>query len=334
MNKYLLLVTDSHLGINQSSDVWHEIVLNLFKDIRDTCIKRGIRTIVHLGDFFHYRKSTNTKTLEIAYQIESILSEVQHTYIIIGNHDTYFKDQIIPTSLQIFQDSKTITVIDKVTQLENLVLVPWNQHVRGMDARGKYCFGHFEFNGFYMNNNRVCDKGMDPMDIEIAGFEHIYSGHFHGAHTQGNITYLGAPYSQTFNDVDGSKGYYIFDNGKLEFIEFTGAPKFIKIHSEMAVEPEVIEGNVVKLVFTKDYGTVQNEKLVNRIKSFKPFSVSVDFSKISNEDIEGREEEEDSISLLSNLDILKEYAMKKKTPENINKKTLMEMIEKLSEEIE
>ena len=201
-----------------------------------------------------------------------------------------------------------------------------------MDARGKYCFGHFEFNGFYMNNNRICDKGEDPSGVQAAGFEHIYSGNFHGAHTQGNITYLGAPYAQTFNDTGGNRGYYIFDNGKLEFIEFTGAPKYVKINSDQVVEPEVIKNNVVRLVFTKDYGTIKNEKLVDHIKSFEPFSMSVDFSGISGEEVEDREE--DTISLLSNLDILREYAVKRERPENIKEKTLMEMIEKLAGELE
>ncbi len=69
-----LLVTDTHLGLYGDSDEWHAVVRELFKDIVDTCHREDIRTIIHLGDFFHNRKSINTKTQAIAHGIAAMES--------------------------------------------------------------------------------------------------------------------------------------------------------------------------------------------------------------------------------------------------------------------
>jgi len=326
MNKYLLLA-DTHLGIRASSDAWHDIVINLFKEIRDVCIREEIGTILHLGDFFHERKATNTKTLDVAQQIEKILFGL-NMYIIVGNHDIFYKSLLNPTSLQIFKDSPAIKVIDTTTIIgDNCTLVPWG--LMPDSSGGGYCFGHFPIKTFYMNNSRICNKGFSPQVFK--GFEHTYSGHFHTPSNDGNITYLGSPYAQTFHDINSKRGYYIFDNGHLEFIEYTSAPKFVKIKSEDGFLPDDIKGNIVKLIFTKDHGTTINEKIVNIVNSFNPFSLSVDFSESSGEEVKGDSE---GISLLSNLDILKEYSKKYKHPENIKKKILEEIIENMVKEIE
>ena len=77
MDSRLLLVTDTHLGLYKSSDIWHNVVINLFKEIVDKAVKSNIDTIIHLGDFFHERKVTNTKTLSVAREIEDILKPVK-----------------------------------------------------------------------------------------------------------------------------------------------------------------------------------------------------------------------------------------------------------------
>ena len=38
----ILLVSDTHLGYNKSSDMYHDIVLQLFKNIYKTCLERNI----------------------------------------------------------------------------------------------------------------------------------------------------------------------------------------------------------------------------------------------------------------------------------------------------
>jgi hypothetical protein len=47
-------------------------------------------------------------------------------YLILGNHDTYLKNNLEPNSLKMFSKYKYIHTIDKVKQLnEYIALIPW-----------------------------------------------------------------------------------------------------------------------------------------------------------------------------------------------------------------
>ena len=329
--KYLL-VADTHIGINKSSEKYHEVVQNLFVEILAVCEERNIGTVIHLGDFFHERKATNTKTLNIAHRIAEIFEQSNVLmYIIVGNHDIYFKDSLHPSTLETFNQYNQIKIIDRITEFDNLILCPWGSIPTGYKrlqevADGGWCFGHFEINGFKMNGNYICTGGEDANTFK--DFRHVYSGHFHTPSSHDNITYLGSAFPQTFHDLGNTHGYYIFDNGELEFIEYTGAPKFVEIRTGGDISN--IKGNIVKLIFTEDYGTVKNQQIIDEVYSHEPFRVKPDFSMVK---IEGTEDtQEATIGLLDHGEILREYVEKSEFPEHLKKKTILSMIEKLKEQ--
>ena len=37
-----LLLSDLHVGLHNDSDIWHKVVIDLAKEIRDCCIKNDI----------------------------------------------------------------------------------------------------------------------------------------------------------------------------------------------------------------------------------------------------------------------------------------------------
>ena len=118
--------------------------------------------------------------------------------------------------------------------------------------------------------------------------------------------------------------------GELEFIEYTGAPKFVEFRTGDDIATSSIKGNIVKLIFTEDYGTVKNQQVIDNVWSHAPFKVKPDFSKVK---IEGTEEtQEASVGLLDHGEILKEYVEKSEFAPNLKKKTILSMIEKLKDE--
>lgn len=322
----LLLVTDTHLGINHSSELYHDVVYKLFKEIKEFCQRENIGTVVHLGDFFHERRSLNTKTQSVAHKIASLFNDKLCMYIVLGNHDIYYKTKLDPTSLDIFKNYPHIEIIKTIKHLtKDITLVPWSLLP---NRRRGYVFGHFEFTGFKMNTNYICEIGLDP--TKWSDFEHIYSGHFHWPSTRKNITYLGSSYPQTFHDVDSPRGYHIWEDGKLDFIEYTAAPKFIKMKTD-DIDHNKIRNNIVKLVFTEDYGSVKNQKIIDEASSFGPARLNPDFSQVK---IEGTDEQIETMdaSLLDHQAIIREYVNKSELPNFVRKKTLLTMIETLQED--
>jgi DNA repair exonuclease SbcCD nuclease subunit len=190
-----LLVSDTHLGLYGSNDNWHEIVLKLFQTIADFCVKNNVKKIIHLGDFFDNRKSLNVKTIWYAMQIAEILNDFE-TYLLVGNHDTFFKNQIYPHSLKIFNEYDNINVIDSVWQLDgDIGLIPWGCGFQHMET--PYLMGHFEINDFRMNSGYVMRQAkLNRSDFD--GFKQVISGHYHTPMVEDDINYVGAPYHQTF----------------------------------------------------------------------------------------------------------------------------------------
>jgi DNA repair exonuclease SbcCD nuclease subunit len=321
-----LVITDTHLGLNGDSDVWLEIVYNFFQDIKKFCEENEIKRIFHLGDFFHNRKSTNTKTLDYGHKIAALLDKF-NVYMIVGNHDCYFKNSIHPTSLSMFKKYHNIEIIDEPRLLDGILLIPWGSGLPETEC--KYCFGHFAINGFHMNDSYICRDGVEKRTFD--NFDVVLSGHFHTPSKQGNIVYLGSPYAQTFHDAGSSRGFYTFENedGTLTYYEYKNAPKFVKMKTDN-IDDSLIEGNVVKLIFTEDYGTNKNQRIVDGVLKNNPLSFSIDFTNVSDEGIEP----EDEVAMENREELVKAYLAKANLPSNIDKKILQSMFFKMMKEVD
>ena len=324
--KYLL-VADPHLGLYNDSDLWLRVTLNLYQSIIDTCKRRNINKIIVLGDFFDERKYISIKTLNVALKIGKILNEVQ-TYLILGNHDTFYKDRLLPSSLELFEKYENIEVIHKKYVLDDILLLPWNVDPPVDQDKYSAVLGHFAINSFATNDTFIYNVagGTEPSDFQKA--KKVYSGHFHNPMKKGNIMYLGSPFQQRFGDSDVPRGYYILENSEVELIEFTDAPKFYKIFTKDKLDKKKIEGNFIKLVYSKDHGKIQNNKILENVQLLKPLVLYTDFSKMGNTSIKDSVQEDD-VKLKDNSEIMNEYISKSILPDHINEKTLKAIINNL-----
>ena len=323
---------DTHVGFQKSSDLYHNVTYTFFDDVVKFCLQHDIKQVVHLGDFFHDRKELNTKSQNVAHRIADLFEKNKIImFLITGNHDVYYKDSLVPSTLELFRKYEYITVIDNVTNYgKDIVFSPWGIIPQPSQTKAKYCFGHFEIIGFKMNNSYACEKGQSIDDFKH--FKHVWSGHFHIPSNNGNITCLGSPYPMTFHDVNSVRGFYVWDDGKTEFHAFDKAPKFIIMETDK-IDRTLIKGNIIKLVFNEDYGNLQNQKLIDEVQSFNPIRFQTDFSHIKIEGTEDkRDESEEKIGLLNHKEIINEYVKKSSFPEHIKPSVLLSMIEKLKEE--
>lgn len=327
-----LLIADPHLGLYNDVDLWHRVTLDMYSCAIDTCKRRNINKIIVLGDFFNERKHLNIKTLSVALKIGKLLNEFQ-TFLILGNHDTFYKDRLLPSSLQLFDKYENIEIIDKPYELDDLLLLPWNATPPVKQDKYDAILGHFAINSFATNDSFIynVEGGTEPSDFKKAKI--VLSGHFHNPMKKGNIVYLGSPFQQRFGDSDAPRGYYILNNGELELIEFTNSPKFYKIYTKDKLDKKKITGNFIKLVYSKDHGKIQNNRILESVQLLKPLVLYTDFSKIGCTTTKDSIQEED-IKLKNKNEIMDEYIAKSNLPEHINEKTLKAIINKLMTENE
>lgn len=305
----MILIADLHLGLSEDNELWHNASLNLAKEVADVCIKRDINHISILGDVFDKRQTMNQKTHDLAWKIMAEVWKDFRIVLIRGNHDTYYKNQAKPNWLTMFKKCDNITIVDTEPYISgDCCYVPWNYDISALDW-SEYLFGHFEINNFKMNNAYEC-RSSNISANDFRRFKKVYAGHFHFPQTYSNITYLGSPFHNDFGDVGSKRGYYIWNNGELEFLEFTNAPRFVKIKTDGPILPEDVRGNVVKLIFDRDYGTNRNNQLVEQAELYEPASLTIDTSNF-NITAEQEVPESDDIIIKNNHDLLKEYMDKK-----------------------
>lgn len=322
-----MITNDLHLGISHNDQIWLDQSVKLIQDIIDECHRRDIFTLTILGDLFHDRKNLNVKTIYTAMKIADMLKMNNiKVILLLGNHDVFYKTENTVHSLQMFNEYDNMSVIEKPTVIENIGFVPWNCDI---NLECKYLFGHFEINQFPVTNSRIFEKSNLNIS-DFANYDKVISGHFHIPSTRNNITYLGAPYHMTFNDVGTLRGFYCWDEGNLEFIEFDGV-KFVYVSTEEIPDKKKIEGNVVKLIFEKDYGTVENNKLMEKIQSYNPLRFATDFSKITNEVKSVESEQIKSVQIKSNKEILFDFIDANEHPPYIDNKKIKKIIDTLLE---
>jgi hypothetical protein len=163
-------------------------------------------------------------------------------------------------------------------------------------------------------------------------FKKVYSGHFHTPSVNKNVEYIGSAFPMTFNDMNSKRGYYIFENGKMSFIEFTSAPKFIRLNSNDEITEEKIKGNIVEYVFLEDFGAIKTEKIIENIYSFNPLKLKTDY-KIADNDDDLILEDDEEFKMSDNREVIRQFIDEKTLPKHINKPTLKKIIETLEKDL-
>ena len=331
-----IIVTDIHLGRENNNEKNLEVSLVLFKTIADFCVKNNIDNIDILGDFFDDRKEINVLTMHYAEQIAKILNKF-NTKIILGNHDAFYKDRPIPNSLSIFKEKyENIKIIDNYVHVENnIAYVPYfhqDYFIEKIDDYRieyhdiKYVFGHFDINGFQFNS-KVISRNNKLNANDFKGFELVLSGHYHVSSNNGIIYYLGSPYQMNFGEVESDHGFWVFDDGKLEFQEFNEYPKYKIIYfGQRSIPLEDIIGNKVKLVFTEEVEQKYITDFIERVNLLKPYKLYTDFTQIKliNDDVI----QEIDLSKIDNTEeLFEKYLEIVNVPEHLNKKMLIKIFE-------
>jgi hypothetical protein len=193
--------------------------------------ENNITTLIHLGDVVDRRKFINFNTAHnFQNKFWKRLWDMKiDTHIILGNHDTYYKNTNSINSMQ-----QLITTFDgvnepfiyekpKTVEFDGLpiLFIPWicpeneEESLKTIsESQSQICMGHLEVKGFEMHKGHFQEHGLE-MDL-FKRFEKVYSGHYHRKSDNGTIFYLGTQYEITWSDYQCPKGFHIFDTDTRE----------------------------------------------------------------------------------------------------------------------
>ncbi len=219
----LALITDQHFGARGDSLLFYDFFDKFYSEVFFPYLKEHkIEGVIMLGDTFDKRKHTNHLTIAKAKEFYFDKLQLYDTHVIVGNHDSFYKNTITVNSpdlvlgeysnLRIYSKPSTISFIDGTT----IDIMPWicsENYDMAMNlmknTKSTVLMGHLEIKGFEMYKGSVNEHGLEAE--VFSGYDKVFSGHFHTKSTKGNITYLGAPYEMTWSDYNDARGFHIFD---------------------------------------------------------------------------------------------------------------------------
>ena len=177
-------------------------------------------------------------------------------------------------------------------------------------AEADVCMGHFDLNGFSMNDAMKQTHGHDKSIV--SRFERTYSGHFHHKNDDGQVFYLGNQYEITWSDYKNQKGFHVFDTETRD-VEFVPNPNtmFIKLHYDDVLtnydKIDITEYNqkYVKLVVVNKKDNEMFDRLLERLYndiSVHELKILEDYSDLSATNVSDdvAEGSEDTMKLVSN----------------------------------
>ena len=109
-----LLFTDIHFGLKGNSVSRLNIAVKAIKCMLDCIKKNDIKNVIFGGDLLHERVSINVNTMNVVLKCVEALARHCKVFLIIGNHDTHYKNSVDINSLNMFKSTKNVTIIHKV----------------------------------------------------------------------------------------------------------------------------------------------------------------------------------------------------------------------------
>ena len=228
----IALITDTHFGARNDNPAYANYFFKFYNNVFFPYLKEhNIKTCIHLGDIVDRRKFINFKTShDFRHKfMRRLWEEKIDTHIIVGNHDTYYKntnevnavDELLTTYDGI--NEPFIYSEPKVVEIGGMrmLFLPWvnssnEEKTRTMleQESADIVLGHLEIKGFEMHNNMKSVTGLDKKLFRR--FEKVLSGHFHKKSDDGHIYYLGSQYEFMWNDYRCTKGFHVFDTETRE----------------------------------------------------------------------------------------------------------------------
>lgn len=320
----IALVTDTHAGVRNDNQnfadnhekFWSKI---FFPELKE----RGIKQIIHLGDFVDRRKYINFLTAqrlrtEVFEPIDQMGLNVE---LILGNHDVMYKNtNDVNAANELLMQRKNWKFFDTPINREfdgrKVLYLPWiteGGEGEALDAVSATdavtCFGHLEINGFTMSPGAKCHDGLKKSTFDK--FELVCSGHFHHRSTAKHIKYLGSPYEMTWADYGNQKGFHIWDTetNELEFIKnpYKIFGKIVldsqSIHLIHNIDPSRIDGKLLNIEVRDFLEPDVVDQAMEHFWNMNPAGIE----KSDTSEFEEVDEEHEIDSMADTLTIFNEY---------------------------
>lgn len=338
--------TDTHLGVRNGHGIFEEHIMRFHDTMLEYIKTNSIKTIIHLGDFFDNRLSINVKSWHTFKNrfLDKLKDIDVNMYILLGNHDVFFKNNNVVNSLGCIVDPQysNIHIISEPTNLQlgstSFLLVPWmhNSHFDEYldvikNSTADILCAHLELKGFVIHPGVVSIEGMEPGTFEH--FDSVFSGHYHIKSSKGNVHYLGTPYDLVWSDVFDKKFFHIFNSetSQLTPVEYCSKLFVREVYADVTsdidhlierLKETNLSGKYVKLIVREKTNPLLFESVINIISNKQPQELSI----VDETILLGRDWQSTDASVEDVVTILNNAVDTLSNSENVDKERLKLML--------
>jgi DNA repair exonuclease SbcCD nuclease subunit len=240
--KKVACFTDIHFGLKSNSATHNQDCEDFVDWFIEEAKKEQCDTCIFLGDWHHNRNTINLTTLDSSLRcLEKLGAAFDQFFWFPGNHDLFYKDKRDVHSSAFGRHIPGVTVVDRVTTLDDVTLVPWlvgDEWKTMKDLKSRYVFGHFELPSFYMNAMVQMPDHGELQRSDLTSPEYVFSGHFHKRQHKGNVVYIGNAFPHNFADTwDDDRGMMFMEWGGVpQYRNWPDAPKFRSLKLSRLIE--------------------------------------------------------------------------------------------------
>lgn len=191
-NKKILIFTDQHFGHSKDNPFKLKQTEKCMDWIISTGKKNNVDYVIFMGDLWEQRFALSVKTMNIAIKcVEELAVSFEKVFLIVGNHDTYYKNTNEINSidfLKMISRNENIEIINidpyyMTVNGKTLGLFPWGSKIKEIYLdpnfeKCDYAFGHFALNGIEMTGGLSVGEKYEFEDIFHLS-DIVFSGHYH-----------------------------------------------------------------------------------------------------------------------------------------------------------
>lgn len=291
----MIIFSDLHLREDSADTVFNEVL----PGIEAAALERNDREIVCLGDFWHIR-------YRVPVDLQNAVSAVLWNWnrkslklrLLPGNHDQI--NVAGENALEVFGEYQNVNVYTMPTWDKDGFWIPYRQdpkdventlqNSKSMPEYPRILFMHHGIRGALMNDNRQDTEGL-PIGM-FSGFQKILCGHYHKRQNIGrDLFYIGSPYQTKADEANQDKGFAVWKDGKLEFVNKRWGKRYhivevasyksgpvplpadvdpardeVRVTTKLGVNPEAVGRALVAMGVTEHVITPEVEPSENRLQ--------------------------------------------------------------------
>ena len=291
------LFTDIHFGKKNNNREYNEYCDKFIDWFIDISRSKGCDVCIFLGDWHDNRRTINISTLNFSLEnIEKLSKNFDQIFMIVGNHDLYYREKRDLNSINFSRNIKNVKIINEITIIDDCCFLPWLMDYEIDQVKKiskKYVFSHLELPFFILNNNRLMEDNGKLRLEDLKNNDMVLTGHFHKRQQKDNVYYIGNAFPQNFSDSgDLERGMAILEwGGDLEYYTWPDQPVFFQIRLD---ELENYYGLIndkcyIKLIINDEYSFEEIKKKKDTLyEKFKVKEISIlyDLRKLSDYNVD------------------------------------------------